>query len=137
MALRPAVWVTERDLVLRNMLVTFRIPLVAIEKVVIAQVLAISAGGQRYVSPAIGYSLRQTVRSRSPRTRTAEKAQAKVINSVQLFVEERIRYHAREATDRQARERTTPGAVQKLPAWREIAGLSVLAAAFVVWWFVH
>jgi hypothetical protein len=53
--LRPAVWVTEQDLLLHNMVTTVRIPLAAIDKVVIAQVLVITAGGNRYVSPAIGY----------------------------------------------------------------------------------
>jgi len=132
-ALRPAVRVTERDLLLRNMLVTIRIPLVMIEKVVITQVLAVSAGGRRYVSPAIGYSLRQTVRSRSPRR--AEESEATVVDSVQAFVEERIRYHVREARERRARETDPPAVdVRRSSAWLEIAGLVGLAVAFLVWW---
>jgi hypothetical protein len=134
-SLRPAVWVTERDLVLRNMLVTFSIPLPAIEKVIIAQVLAVSAAGRRYVSPAVGYSLRQTVRSRSPRPQRAEKAKASMVESVQFFIEERIRYHVREASERQARDNTPVGDVRRTTAWLEIAGLVGFALAFVVWWF--
>jgi hypothetical protein len=52
--LRPRVWATADELVLRNMLSTAFIPLAAIEQVVVRQVLAVSAGGRRYVSPAIG-----------------------------------------------------------------------------------
>ena len=61
--LRPRVWVTEEQLVMRNMLHTVRIPLAAIEQVAVRQVLAVSAGEQRFVSPAIGRSFRQTMKS--------------------------------------------------------------------------
>ena len=63
--LRPALWRTSGDLVMRNMTSTDRIPLAAIDTVVVTQVLAVFAGGKRYVSPAVGYTVRQTVRSRS------------------------------------------------------------------------
>ena len=65
---RPAVWVTRDALVLRGMFHTDRVPLAAIDKVVVTQVLAVSAGGRRFVSPAIGYSIRQTVKSRRARS---------------------------------------------------------------------
>jgi hypothetical protein len=54
--LRPRVWATTDELVLRNMLSTAFIPLAAIEQVVVRQVMAVSAGERRYVSPAIGKS---------------------------------------------------------------------------------
>lgn len=124
--LRPAVIVTTRDLLLRNMLVTIRIPLAAIDKVVITQVLAVSAGGKRYISPAIGYTLRQSIRERSPRRST----NATATNTAQMFVEERIRHHVEEA-----RRRNDPvGEVRRTPAWLELAGMAVLALAFVVWY---
>jgi hypothetical protein len=135
--LRAAVMVTAHDLVLRNMLLTFRIPLAAINKVVITQVLAIYAGEKRYVSPAIGYTLRQTVRSRAPRRRSDDE---KVVgHTAQDFVEERIRYHMREARERQRIVEGSPEQlalaerVRRSPAWPEIAGLVALAVAYLVW----
>lgn len=64
--LRPRVWATREDLVMRNMLHTAWIPLAAIETVAVRQVLAVTAGERRFVSPAIGRTLRQTVKG--PRT---------------------------------------------------------------------
>lgn len=60
--LRPRIWVGQGDLVLRTMLETVRIPLAAVESVVVRQVLAVSAGGRRYVCPALGQSRRTLVR---------------------------------------------------------------------------
>lgn len=60
--LRPHVWATAEDLVMRNMLHTVWIPLVAIETVVVRQVLSVTAGERRFVSPAIGRTLRETVK---------------------------------------------------------------------------
>lgn len=61
--LRPGVAIGAGDLVLRNMLETLRIPLIAIEEVAVRQVLAVRTANRRYVSPAIGKSLRQTIRA--------------------------------------------------------------------------
>lgn len=126
--LRPALWVTTDDLVLRNMLVTTYVPLAAIDRVITAQVLAVIAGEQRYVSPVIGYSLRQTVTGRNRDAKAPTAA-----DTYQVFVEERIMHHAKTA-----REKGAPAtAVRRSLAWPEIAGLVVLAVAFVVWFFVH
>src|SRR3954462_6853653 len=46
---RPRVRVHGHDLVLRNMLNTVTIPLAAIEEIAVRQVLAVRAGGKRYV----------------------------------------------------------------------------------------
>lgn len=136
--LRAAVMVTAQDLVLRNMLITFRIPLAGIDKVVITQVLAVYAGGKRYVSPAIGYTLRQTVRSRRPQRRRSDD-EVDVLRTAQGFVEERIRFHMREARERarivegSPEQQALAGQVRRSPAWLEIAGLVVFAAAYLVW----
>jgi len=63
--LRPRIWVGQGDLVLRTMLETVRIPLAAVESVVVRQVLAVSAGGKRYVCPALGQTRRSLVRAES------------------------------------------------------------------------
>lgn len=60
--LRPRVWVGEGDLVLRTMLETVRLPLAAVETIAVRQVLVVTAGGRRYVCPALGRSRRALVR---------------------------------------------------------------------------
>ena len=134
--LRPRVWVTEDDLVLRNMLDTVRIPLAAIESVVVRQVLAVGAGDSRYVSPAIGLSWRQTYKSThdgAPRTAT---------ESYPVFVEERISQLAEDARARRGVRRYSDeqvalaSGVRRQPAWAEIAVLTVATLVFVVSLFV-
>ena len=60
--LRPRVWVGQGDLVLRTMLETVRVPLAAVETIAVRQVLVVTAGGRRYVCPALGRSRRALVR---------------------------------------------------------------------------
>lgn len=133
--LRPRVWATEDHLVMRNMLHTARIPLAAIEQVAVRQVLAVSAGEQRYVSPAIGRSFRQTVKSNR---RTEQSA----TESYPVFVEERISRLAEDAraqhgVRRFSEEQAALAAdVDRTWAWPEIAGLTVFGLAFLVSLFV-
>jgi hypothetical protein len=129
--LRPRVWATESDLVLRNMLETIRIPLAAIESVVVRQVLAVGAGDARYVSPAIGHSWRQTFKSThgaAPKTAT---------ESYPVFVEERISQLAEDARAKLGVRRYSDeqvalaSGVRREPAWAEIAVLTVAGVVFV------
>jgi hypothetical protein len=60
--LRPRVLVQGSSLVLRNMLSTVRIPLAAVEEIVVRQVLAVRAGEKRYVCAGVGRSLRQAMK---------------------------------------------------------------------------
>ncbi len=122
--LRPALWTTRQDLVMRGMVRTNRIPLVTIDRVVITQLLAVGAGGRRYLSPVIGYSTRQTVKGRA---RSAPTLQPEP--SHQQFVETRINQQVHEA-----RERHEPDlGVRCAWAWPELAGCALLVLAFVVW----
>lgn len=131
--LRPVVWATDRDLVLRNMVHTDRVPLAAIDKVAVGQVLAVSAGGKRFVSPAIGHSARQTVMTR----RSGAKPTAG--ESYPVFVEERIAHLAHETRERLGIAKGSPeqqalaAEVSRQYAWLEIGGLAVTAVAFLVW----
>jgi len=59
---RPRVLVVGYELVLRNMLTTSYIPLAAIEELAVRQVLAVRAGGKRYVCAGVGRSLRQAMK---------------------------------------------------------------------------
>ena len=61
--LKPQVSVRGDRLVLRNSLETIRIPLAAIEELAVGQVLAVRLGRKRFVSPAVGRSLRQALKS--------------------------------------------------------------------------
>lgn len=56
----PRLSVNAHDLVMRNMVTTVRVPLATIEEIVVRQVLAVRAGGKRYVSAAVGRSRRKT-----------------------------------------------------------------------------
>ena len=131
--LRPRVWATADELVMRNMLHTAHIPLAAIEQVAVRQVLAVSAGERRFVSPAIGRSLRQTLKSN--RTQDAQPA---ATQSYPVFVEERISQLADDARSQRgvrrfSEEQVALGAgVRKTWAWPELVGLVVLGIAFLV-----
>ncbi len=136
--LRPALWRTSGDLVMRNMTSTDRIPLAAIDTVVVTQVLAVFAGGKRYVSPAVGYTVRQTVRSRS-RSAEATRSEGGATGSHQDFVEARLNHLAQDSRDRLGIAKGSPeqqallADVRHSWAWPELAGVAVCVLAFVVW----
>lgn len=133
--IRPRVWATEEHLVMRNMLHTARIPLAAIEQVAVRQVLAVSAGEQRFVSPAIGRSFRQTMKSN-------RKAEQSATESYPVFVEERISRLAEDARAQRGVRRFSDeqaalaAGVHRTWAWPEIAGLALFGLAFLVSLFV-
>ncbi|MBC2933764.1 hypothetical protein [Nocardioides sp. zg-1228] len=62
--LRPALWVTEEHLVMRNLAETVHIRLDAIEELAVRQVLAVRAADQRFVSTVLGRSWRKAIVSR-------------------------------------------------------------------------
>jgi hypothetical protein len=129
--LRPGLWATDRDLVMRNMYHTDTIPLAAIDKVAVGQVTAVSVGERRYVSPVVGYTARQTVKQRAAaRKQSGDGRAPSALDTYQVFVEERISHLAREASDRHADVAGTP---RRTYAWPEIAGSVVLIGAFLVW----
>ena len=133
--LRPRVWVTREHLVMRNMLHTARIPLAAIEEVAVRQVLAVSAGERRFVSPAVGRSLRQTLK-------TNRKTEPSATESYPVFVEERISRLAEDARAQRGVRRFSDEqaalakGVRRTWAWPEIAGLTAFGIAFLVSLFV-
>ncbi|MCW2766692.1 MAG: hypothetical protein JWO11_2651 [Nocardioides sp.] len=135
--LRPRVSVTEECLVLRNMLDTVSIPLASIEEVAVRQVLAVRVGRRRYVSPAVGRSWRQTIKSNK-----SERAGDVALASYPDFVEQRIRQRcdderAKRGIERYSDEQVALAAdVQRRPAWFEIAALAVASVTFVVTLFL-
>jgi hypothetical protein len=130
--LRPALWTTSRELVMRGMLRTDRIPLAAIRQVSITQMLAVTVGDRRYVSPVIGYSARQSMRARSGSASTP-----KIESSHQMLVETRIAHLAQEARDVQGigegSQEQQALVVRRTWAWPEICGIGLLVLALVVW----
>lgn len=129
--LRPAVWASSEDLVLRSMLHTDTIPLASIDTVVVRQVLAVRVGSRRFVSPSIGHSYRQTRRGdKAPRPSPIE--------SYPVFVEDRITHLADEARTREGIAKHTPAQEERSRdvhrgwAWPEIAALAVTVVALVL-----
>ena len=121
--LRPAVRVDSDALVLRNMLDTNVIPLVAIDEVVVRQVLAVRADEKRYVSPAIGTSFLRTIRPRTDRSGTPELTYPEYVRDRILHLADGARRRSGEAD---------PPPVRRVWAWPEIAGLAVTALGFVI-----
>ncbi|GAB3028482.1 hypothetical protein GCM10011376_15910 [Nocardioides flavus (ex Wang et al. 2016)] len=62
--LRPALWVTEEHLVMRNLAETVHIRLAAIEEMAVRQVLAVRADDRRFVSTVVGRTWRKAMLTR-------------------------------------------------------------------------
>jgi hypothetical protein len=143
---RPRVLVQARDLVLRNMFSTTRIPLAAVEELAVRQVLAVRAGGRRYVCSGVGRSLRSALKGsavqrareqmgglrgeaaavREPGMNYADYVESRL---QELVNEDRVRRGVAKYSDEAdalGREATTT------PAWPEIAVLVATVAFFVI-----
>lgn len=138
--LRPRVAIESDELVLRNMVDTVRVPLAAVEEVVVRQVLAVRVGDKRFTSPAVGRSRRSLGREG---LQSGDVAAARAEDqSFGLFVQERIRERAKAERDRLGVRVASPEhdalteRVRRSPAVPEIAWLVVsvglLAAAALV-----
>lgn len=145
--LRPRVGMTEDTLVIRQVLRTVHLPLAAIDKLAVSQVLAVWVDGRRFVSPAIGKSLRRVVREARPGGSHGDHDESAAGRSMPYvdFVEERIRQQQAEAVRRQrsaaaragdAGTVAAPPAVRVEPAWPEIVGLTLGCLVLVVSLFV-
>lgn len=142
--LRPALWATGRDLVMRGMFHTDRVPLAAIDRVRVTQVLTVSVGERSLVSPVVGYSLRRMTKNRfQPPDRMEPTGPAggapPEAREHQAFVESRIVHLASTAREQagvrpgSAEQRALADDVRRSWAWPEIAACLALAAAFAVW----
>lgn len=136
--LRPRVALTDRHLVMRNMLETVHLPLASIETLACGSVLLVRAGGRRYVSPAIGTSLRKTYGrsfgggqpNDAARDRTPDKPYAD-------YVVDHIKQACKDARSLEgvqqgsSQQEALAGEVRTQRAIPEIAGLAVTGATFV------
>ena len=62
--LRPALWVTDEHLVMRNLAETVHIRLAAVEEMALRQVLAVRADDRRWVSTVVGRPWRKALNTR-------------------------------------------------------------------------
>jgi hypothetical protein len=138
--LRPRLWATESDLVMRNAFSTVTVPLAAIEQIAVRQVCAVRVGEQRYVSPAVGKSWRQALRSDRKLRRNREREEKPDPGTVSYagFVEERIHQLAEEARTKQGvallsdEQLALASGVRREWAWPEIVALGLGIAGLVV-----
>jgi hypothetical protein len=134
--LRPGLWATDDDLVMRNVLTTITIPLAAIEQVAVRQVLAVRVGDRRYVSPAGGQSRWQLRADRPDNGPKTDRLPLEVPYGT--FVEERIHHLAelarlQEGIELMSDEQLARAAdVRRDWAYPEIAALVVTAVGFVL-----
>ncbi len=129
--LRPLLWVTTSDVVMRNMFSTVWVPLVAIEQIAVRQVVAMRAGDKRYVSPAVGKSWRKTLTSgKAPKPGATQ--------SYPAFVEERLRHLSEEARAKAGvrlmsdEQLALAAGVRRSLAWPEIVALVAAVSGLVV-----
>jgi hypothetical protein len=145
---RPRVRVQGRELVLRNMLSTIYLPLAAIEEIAVQQVMAVRAGGKRYVCAGVGRTLRQAMKG-SAMQKAREQAgglrgeiAAATVREPGMnyadFVEIRLQELVNEDRMRRGVKRFSPEAdelakqVRRERAWPEIVALAASAAVLVV-----
>lgn len=137
--LRPALWITEQHLVMRNLAETVHIRLAAIEEMAVRQVLAVRAGDRRFVSTVVGRTWRKTLQSRHRPGGTDSGEVVAPTEGMHYadFVENRLH----DLVDRaRSRAGVRPGsreqleltdAVRREPAWLPIA-LIVTASVLLV-----
>jgi hypothetical protein len=154
--IRPDVAVVDDDLRLRNVFDTVTIPLAGIDTVVVRRYLVVRAGGTKYVCPAIGRSLRKTVRSDMKWSGGSQilapgaaiVSDSSVIAASQVkrdgeidypdFVEQRIQHLAAAARakrgieERSEEEYELGSQAVRRTFWPVVVALAVLGVAFVV-----
>lgn len=133
--LRPALWVTDEHLVMRNLAETVHIRLAAVEEMALRQVLAVRAADRRWVSTVVGRSWRKAMTTRRDPAEEATTAEGMPYAD---YVENRI-YElvdaARSAAGLRAgspEQLALPDAVRREPAVVPLALLTAAAVALVV-----
>jgi hypothetical protein len=144
---RPRVMVQDRELVLRNMASTVYLPLASIEEVAVRQVLAVRAGGKRYVCAGVGRTLRQAMKGSAVQRAREQmgglqgdiaRAEREPGMAYADFVEIRIQELVHEDLMRRGLKKYSPEAdelakqVRREPALLELGALVATAVFFVV-----
>jgi hypothetical protein len=144
--LRPALWVTEEHLVMRNLAETVHIRLAAVEELAVRQVLAVRADGRRFVSTVLGRTWRKTVTTRGPApsgspSGSSDDGPREGMPYVD-WAEHRIRELVDAARDRAGvaagseEQLALPDAVRRQPAMVPLALIAVAALLLVVSFFL-
>lgn len=138
--LRPGLSLTAEHLVMRNMLETIRIPLVAIEELAVRQVLAVRVGDRRFVSPVVGRPWRKLVKPTGQKQPDPSRPLTEVPYAE--FVEQQIRARADDARDRAGVRRGSDeqlalaDGVRREPDWLPIGLVALAVLAVVVSFFL-
>ena len=128
--LRPALWVEDRALVMRNLFETVRVPLAAIDRVEVRQVLFVRVGDRRLASSVVGRPLRKIARrSRASRSEDAPRLELDHAD----VVEDRLRSLVAEAGPLPA---APDDVVRRELAWLPIVVVALSALAVVVTLFL-
>jgi hypothetical protein len=88
--LRPALWATERHLVMRNLSETVHIRLAAVEEMAVRQVLAVRAADRRWVSSVVGRPWRKAITTKARPSHHSGEAQPQDGMPYADFVESRL-----------------------------------------------
>lgn len=139
--LRPALSVSAEHLVMRNMVETVTVPLAAIERLAVSQVLAVRVGGRRLVSPVVGRAFGKALVASHHGIPRDVFLDAPVAGSDVDYVD----YVEDEIRRRMDRARTAAGVgllseeqealaddVRRQPAWLAIVLISVAALSVVL-----
>ena len=130
--LRPRLWATHSDLVLRNMVTTTYVPLASIEQVVVRQYCSVRAGDKRYSCSAVG----RTLRDLRPLRREKEGTTPATM-PYPAFVEDRINHLCEWARTREGIEQWSDeqlaraNDVRREYAYPEIVALVVTGLGFL------
>jgi hypothetical protein len=133
--LRPALWATDRHLVMRNLAETVHIRLAAVEEMAVRQVLAVRAADRRWVSSVVGRPWRKAITSK---TQTSGDARPKDGMPYADFVEDRLHHLVERARTAEgvrpgsAEQLALPDAVRRERAWLPLALIVAAAVVLVV-----
>ena len=137
--LRPALWVTEEHLVMRNLAETVHIRLAAVEELAVRQFLAVRAGDRRLVSTVLGRTWRRSMTSRpAPSSEDGTREGMRYVD----WAEHRLRELVDAARDRAGvtagseEQRALPDAVRRERALVPLALIAVAAVLMVVSFFL-
>jgi len=137
--LRPALWATQRHLVMRNLAETVHIRLEAVEEIAVRQVLAVRADDRRWVSSVVGRSWRKAITARRAPDASGEAREGMPYAD---FVEDQLRTlvdRARTAAGVRAgspEQLALPDAVRREPAWLPLSLVAVAVVVLAVSFFV-
>jgi hypothetical protein len=136
--LRPRMLVEGRELVLRNMLTTVRLPLATVEEIVVQQVVAVRAGGRRFRCAGAGRTLRTVVKGAGMPRRLGGTEVERGMDYGD-YIETRVRQLVNDDRDRRGISSAYDPEVEQLSshirrqwAWPEVAAVAIAVLLVVL-----